>query len=102
MAELEAGIAQLKDALARRQQVGVATGLLAPRFADHTEWAWSLLVRVSQNGHAHRSGHDQRTAVDSAQQIRNTQRDRDAGPTVNGQRPPAKVRSDRGSTRPCA
>ena len=29
MAQLEAEIAQLKDALARRQQIGVATGLLA-------------------------------------------------------------------------
>jgi hypothetical protein len=32
-AQLEAEIAQLKDALARREQIGVATGLLAQRFA---------------------------------------------------------------------
>jgi AmiR/NasT family two-component response regulator len=52
VAQLEAEIARIKDALARRQQVGVATGLLTQRFADHTEWAWSLLARVSQNGRA--------------------------------------------------
>ena len=32
VAQLEAEIAQLKDALARRQQIGIATGLLAQRF----------------------------------------------------------------------
>jgi hypothetical protein len=47
---LEAEIALLKDALARREQIGVATGLLAQRFADHQR-AWSLLVRLSQNCH---------------------------------------------------
>ena len=36
-AQLEAEIAPLKDALARRQQIGVATGLLAQRFAHHPE-----------------------------------------------------------------
>ena len=51
VAELEAEIAQLRDALARRQQIGVATGLLAQRFAISPERAWSLLVRLSQNGH---------------------------------------------------
>jgi hypothetical protein len=50
-AQLEAEIAQLKDALARREQIGVATGLLAQRFADHHERAWSLPVRLSQNCH---------------------------------------------------
>jgi hypothetical protein len=49
--QLEAEIAQLKEALARRQQIGVATGLLAQRFAISPERAWSLLVRLSQNGH---------------------------------------------------
>jgi hypothetical protein len=49
--QLEAEIAQPKDALARRQQIGVATGLLAQRFAISPERAWSLLVRLSQNGH---------------------------------------------------
>ncbi len=51
VAELEAEIAQLKDALARRQQIGVATGLLAQRFAISPDRAWSLMVRLSQNGH---------------------------------------------------
>lgn len=51
VAQLEAEIAQLKDALARRQQIGVATGLLAQRFAISPERAWSLLVRLSQNSH---------------------------------------------------
>ena len=51
VAQLEAEIAQLKDALTRRQHIGVATGLLAQRFAISPERAWSLLVRLSQNGH---------------------------------------------------
>ncbi|HTF39198.1 MAG TPA: ANTAR domain-containing protein [Propionibacteriaceae bacterium] len=63
-AQLEAEIAPLKNALARRQQIGVATGLLAQRFARHPERAWSLLVRLSQKrpcqGTQHRSGHHQR------------------------------------------
>ena len=49
VAQLEAEIAQLKDALARRQQIGIATGLLAQRFGITPERAWSLLVRLSQN-----------------------------------------------------
>jgi hypothetical protein len=51
VAQLEAEIAQLRDALTRRQQIGVATGLLAQRFAISPERAWSLLVRLSQNSH---------------------------------------------------
>jgi ANTAR domain len=51
VAELEAEIAQLRDALARRQQIGVATGLLAQRFGISPDRAWSLIVRLSQNGH---------------------------------------------------
>ncbi|HKN43803.1 MAG TPA: ANTAR domain-containing protein [Propionibacteriaceae bacterium] len=51
VAQLEAEIAQLKDALARRQQIGVATGLLAQRFGVTPDRAWSLLVRLSQNCH---------------------------------------------------
>jgi hypothetical protein len=51
VAELEAEIVQLRDALTRRQQIGVATGLLAQRFGISPERAWSLLVRLSQNGH---------------------------------------------------
>ena len=51
VAELEAEVAQLRDALTRRQQIGVATGLIAQRFGISPERAWSLLVRLSQNGH---------------------------------------------------
>jgi hypothetical protein len=51
VAQLEAEIAQLKEALARRQQIGVATGLLAQRFTMSPDRAWALLVRLSQNGH---------------------------------------------------
>ena len=56
----------------RRQQIGVATGLVAQRLAHHPERAWSLLVRVSQNGHVKVATSlrpsSTRTAVDSAQQ----------------------------------
>jgi ANTAR domain len=51
IADLEAEIAQLKEALARRQQIGVATGLIAQRFGINPDRAWSLLVRLSQNAH---------------------------------------------------
>jgi hypothetical protein len=51
VAELEAEVAQLKEALARRQQIGVATGLIAQRFGIDPDRAWSLLVRLSQNAH---------------------------------------------------
>lgn len=51
VAELETEVAQLKEALERRQQIGVATGLLAQRFTISPDRAWSLLVRLSQNGH---------------------------------------------------
>ncbi len=87
VAQLEAEIAQLKDVLARRQQIGVATGLLAQRFAHHPERAWSLLMRLSQKrpcqGTRHRPGHNQRTAVDSAQQrSKYSGRSRCIGPTA--------------------
>jgi hypothetical protein len=48
VAQLEAEIAQLMHALARRQQIGVATGCWAQRFAHHPQRAWSVLVRVSK------------------------------------------------------
>jgi hypothetical protein len=51
VAELQAEIAQLKEALVRRQLIGVATGLLAQRFGISPDRAWSLLVRLSQNSH---------------------------------------------------
>jgi hypothetical protein len=64
VAQLEAEIAQLKDACARRQQIGVATGMVAQRFAHHPERAWSLRMRLCQKrpcqGTRHRPGHHQR------------------------------------------
>ena len=51
LVELETEVAQLKEALARRQQIGVATGLIAQRFGMDPDRAWSLLVRLSQNAH---------------------------------------------------
>ena len=51
VAKLETEVAQLKEALARRQQIGVATGLIAQRFGMSPDRAWSLLVRLSQNAH---------------------------------------------------
>ena len=39
--QLEAEIAQLKEAPRQRQQIGVATGLLARRFAVNPERAWT-------------------------------------------------------------
>src|SRR5688500_216121 len=51
IAQIEAEIAQLREALTRRQQIGVETGLLAQRFAISPARAWSLLVRLSQNSH---------------------------------------------------
>jgi AmiR/NasT family two-component response regulator len=44
VAQLEAEIAQLKEALSQRQRIGVATGLLARRFAITPERAWTLVV----------------------------------------------------------
>ena len=47
--ELEQEVAQLREALAHRQQYGVVTGLLAARFGLTPEHAWRLLVRLSQH-----------------------------------------------------
>lgn len=47
--ELEREVAQLREALAQRQQYGVVTGLLAARFGLTPEHAWRLLVRLSQH-----------------------------------------------------
>ncbi len=49
IAELEREVAQLREALASRQQYGVVTGLLAARFGLTPEHAWPLLVRLSQH-----------------------------------------------------
>ena len=72
MAQLEAEIAQLKDACARRQQIGVATGLVAQRFAHHPERAWhcwyaSPKTAMSRYATSLRPS-STRTAVDAAQQ----------------------------------
>ena len=49
VAQLEAEIAQLKEALSQRQRIGVATGLLARRFAITPEPAWTLVVDDADN-----------------------------------------------------
>ena len=63
VAQLEAEIAQLKDALARRQQIGVATGLLAQRFSAYPGaglvTAGTPLPELPCQGPRHRSGLDQ-------------------------------------------
>jgi hypothetical protein len=41
MAQLAAEIARLNAALGPLQQIGLATGLLAHRFAFIPEWGWS-------------------------------------------------------------
>jgi hypothetical protein len=46
--ELEAEVAQLREALVRRQQYGVVTGMVAVRFSITPECAWRFLVRLSQ------------------------------------------------------
>lgn len=48
IAELEAEVAQLREALARRQQYGVVTGVLAARYQISPDRAWQLVVRLSQ------------------------------------------------------
>lgn len=49
IAELEAEVAQLREALTRRQQYGVVTGLLALRYGLPPERAWQLVIRMSQH-----------------------------------------------------
>ena len=49
IAELEREVAQLREALARRQQYGVVTGVLAARYGISPDRAWQLLVRISQH-----------------------------------------------------
>lgn len=49
VAELENEIAQLREALTRRQQYGVVTGMLAVRYRISPDRAWQLLVRLSQH-----------------------------------------------------
>jgi ANTAR domain-containing protein len=47
--ELEAAVAQLEEALASRQELGLITGVLAVRLAVTPEVAWSFVVRLSQH-----------------------------------------------------
>ena len=49
IAELEAEVAQLREALTHRQRYGVVTGMLAVRYEITPERAWQLLVRLSQH-----------------------------------------------------
>ena len=53
MPQLEAGMAQLKDALPRRQQIG-GDWPAGPALAHHPERALSPLVRVSQTDRPYR------------------------------------------------
>ena len=46
--ELESEVAQLREALVRRQQYGIVTGMVAVRFGMSPERAWRFLVRLSQ------------------------------------------------------
>lgn len=46
--ELEDEVAQLREALARRQQYGVVTGMVVVRFGLAPDRAWRFLVRLSQ------------------------------------------------------
>ena len=113
VAQLEAEIAQLKDALARRQQIGVATGLVAQRFAHHPERAWHCWYASPKNGHvkvriaqaiinAYYGRRPAEIEILSAIGMHMPDGVRLIGARVDGQRPSAKVRSDTGSTRPCA
>ena len=47
--ELEHEVTQLREALVRRQQYGVVTGVLAARYGMSPDRAWKLLVRISQH-----------------------------------------------------
>ena len=46
--ELENEVAQLREALVRRQKYGVVTGMVAVQFGIPPERAWRFLVRLSQ------------------------------------------------------
>jgi hypothetical protein len=49
VAELEATIAQLRDAMVSRQQLGVVTGIVAAKLEVTPDEAWAVLVRLSQD-----------------------------------------------------
>jgi len=49
VAELEAQVTQLEEALASRRQVGLITGVLAERVHVSPDEAWSIMVRLSSH-----------------------------------------------------
>jgi hypothetical protein len=49
IAELEAEVAQLREALVQRQLYGVVTGVLSARYGISPERAWQFVVRLSQD-----------------------------------------------------
>jgi hypothetical protein len=49
VAELEATIAQLREGMVSRQQLGVVTGIVAAKLEVTPDEAWAVLVRLSQD-----------------------------------------------------
>ena len=49
VAELEATIAQLREAMVSRQHLGVVTGIVAAKLEVTPDEAWAVLVRLSQD-----------------------------------------------------
>lgn len=49
VAELEATVAQLREAMVSRQQLGVVTGIVAAKLEVTPDEAWAVLVRLSQD-----------------------------------------------------
>lgn len=49
VAQLEAEIAQLKEALRQRQQIEPSIGVLAQRFAITPEWAWTVTADKTED-----------------------------------------------------
>jgi hypothetical protein len=115
VAQLEVEIAQLKDALAPAAADRSGDRAAGPALRPSPRAGWSLLVRVSQNGHvkvrniaqaiinAHRGRlSPAEVEILSVIEMHNPDGARLIGAEWTGSSPPGKVRSDRGSTRPCA
>jgi hypothetical protein len=49
VAELEATIAQLREGMVSRQELGVVTGIVAAKLEVTPDEAWAVLVRLSQD-----------------------------------------------------
>ena len=49
VAELEATIAQLREGMVSRQQLGVVTGIVATKLEVTPDEGWAVLVRLSQD-----------------------------------------------------